>query len=355
MNRFCLRYSIIAMLVLSLGLTGCTKQQATGPDSPLVRTQTVKLGSDGNNAQYAGEVKGRYETPLAFQVDGKILRRAVEVGSKVQPGDVLMEIDARDIQQNVSMSGAQVAAAESQLRLAQSNLNRYRTLFEQGAVSQAQLDQFQNAYDVAREAVNQAAAQNAQGTNQLGYSTLVADAPGIIAAIHAEAGQVVSAGQAVITLVKDGEREVVISVPENRVEQIVAGKPVLVNFWALQGVVLQGMVREVSPVPDKISRTYKVRISLVSPPPEVNLGMTASVTVNDSSNQQGIQVPLSAVYQTGDQPNVWVVQQDKVTLRPVQIGRFSDNGVLVLEGLKDGEVIVTAGVQKLTEGQKVRI
>lgn len=353
MNKLSWRYSLIAMLVLSMVLAGCSKQQAAEP-APFVKTQTVKLGSSGN-AQYSGEVKGRYETQLAFQVGGKIIRRTVDVGSKVGAGDVLLEIDARDIRQSVTMSSAQVASAQSQLRLAETNLTRYRTLYEQGAVSQAQLDQFQNAYDVAKEAVNQAAAQNAQGTNQMGYTTLAADAPGVIVAINAEAGQVVSAGQPVITLVKDGEREVEISVPENRVQEMGPGNPVAVNFWALQGVVVQGQVREVSPVPDKVSRTYKVRISLISPPPEVNLGMTASVAVGGTAPQQGVEVPLAALYQTGNQPNVWVVAGDQVTLRPVRIGGFSESGVLVLEGLKDGDVIVTAGVQKLTEGQKVRI
>ncbi len=266
-----------------------------------------------------------------------------------------MKIDAKDIQQTVNISSAQVFSAESQLQLAQTNLERYRTLFEQGAISRAQLDQYQNAYEVALAAVQQSAAQYTQGTNQLGYSTLVADSGGIISSINAEAGQVVSAGQTVLTLVKEGEREVEINVPENRVDELRKAEQIRVNFWALPNIVVEGKVREISPIADKVSRTYKVRISLINPSPDINLGMTANVSVSQTGGQQATYIPLSAVYQTGDTPNVWVITNDTVMLRPIKVGAFGDNKVQVLEGLQDGDIIVTAGVQKLHEGQKVRI
>lgn len=348
-------YAAITILVISLILTGCSKAKTTKEEATLVRSQTVKMDNFGQNASYSGEVRGRYETQLAFQVSGKIMKRHVELGSVVNPGDVLMEIDTKDIQQTVNLTSAQVYAAESQLNLAQSNLERYRKLAEQGAISRAQLDQYQNAYDVALAAVRQSSAQYAQGANQLGYSALVSDGAGVISAINAEAGQVVSAGQPVLTLVKDGEREVEINIPENRVEELRKAKQIHVTFWALPDVVAEGKVREISPMADKVTRTYKVRINLINPPAGVNLGMTAKVMVSNSAIQQTTYIPLAAIYQTGDTPSVWIVKDGAVALQPVKVGAFGNGQIQVLEGLQDGDVIVTAGVHKLREEQKVRI
>jgi multidrug efflux system membrane fusion protein len=348
--------SIIAILsMIPLLLAGCSKAVTTKEDIPLVRSETVKINGSGQIASYSGEVRGRYEAQLAFQVNGKIIKRNVDLGSRVSVGDVLMEIDSKDIQQTVNISSAQVSSAESQLQLAKSNLERYRTLYDQGAISRAQLDQYQNSYEVAQAAVSQSSAQYTQGTNQLGYSALVADSAGVISSLSAEAGQVVSAGQSVLTLVKEGEREVEINVPENRVDELRKAEHIQVQFWALPNVTTEGNIREISPIADKISRTYKVRIHLMNPPSDINLGMTANVTVAGSNGQQVTYIPLSAIYQTGDTPNVWVITNDTVVLRPIKVGTFGDNRVQVLEGLQDGDVIVTAGVQKLYAGQKVRI
>ncbi len=355
MSKALTRYAGVSMLILAILLAGCARTEPVKEEAPLVRTQKMQLNGNGQSSGYPGEVRGRYETQLAFQVSGKISKRNVELGSVVNAGDVLMEIDAKDIQQTVNITSAQMASAESQLNLAQCNLERYRKLFEQGAVSRAQLDQYENAYEVAAAAVRQTAAQYTQGANQLGYSALVADSTGVIAAVNAEAGQVVSAGQVVLTLVKDGEREIEISIPENRIEDLRNAQQIRVTFWALPDVIVEGKVREISPVADKITRTYKARISLQNPPAGVNLGMTANVAIASAGSRQAVYIPLAAIYQTGDTPGVWVVANETVSLRPVKVGAFGDGQIQVLEGLQDGDVIVTAGVQKLREGQKVRL
>lgn len=345
----------IVILLLSFSLTGCSKTEIVKEEIPLVRALTVKMDASGQGANYSGEVRGRYETQLAFQVSGKIIKRNVELGSTVHPGDVLMEIDGKDIVQTVNISSAQVASAQSQLNLAETNLERYRKLCEQGAISRAQLDQYQNAYEVSLAAVRQASAQYNQGANQLGYSTLVADSAGVISSVAAETGQVVSAGQSILTLVKDGEREIEINIPENRIEQMRTVQQVRISFWALPGVITEGKVREISPVADKVSRTYKIRVSLINPPAGVNLGMTANVAAGSATNQQTIYIPLTAIYQTDTLPNIWIIKDGVVSLRPVKVGAFGDGKIQILEGLQDGDVIVTAGVQKLREGDKVRI
>ncbi|XER09798.1 Multidrug resistance protein MdtE [Sporomusa rhizae] len=350
-----LNAAVFSILCISIILAGCSKTEPVKDEATLVRGQTVNFNVSGQTANYSGEVRGRYETQLAFQASGKIIKRNVEVGGIVHQGDVLMEIDAKDIQQTVNIGSAQVASAQSQLSLAESNLERYRKLYEQGAVSSMQLEQYQNAYEVAAAAVRQASAQYTQGSNLLGYSSLVANADGVIANINAEAGQVVSAGQPIITLVQDGEREIEINVPENRIDEMRSAEQVMINFWAMPGLTAEGKVREISPVADKATRTYKVRITLVNPPPGVNLGMTANVTVANAKAQAAVYIPLSAIYQTSDIPNVWVVQDGEVHLRPIKVGNFGNQQVQVLDGLQNGDVIVNAGVQKLREGQKVRL
>ena len=336
------------------GMAGCTSQPAAVEQPPLVRSQAVKLDQGIQSAAYSGEVRGRFEKQLSFQVSGKVSRRNVELGSVVNPGDILMEIDAKDIEQTVNAGAAMVYSAHSQLKLAENNLNRYRALYEQQAISRTQYEQYQNAYDAALAAVQQTSAQYAQGSNQLEYSSLTADCAGVVAAINAEAGQVVSAGQTVLTLIQAGEQEVEIYIPEHRIEELRKAASLHITFWALPGVKVEGAVREIAPMADKASRTYKVRISLNNPPPELKLGMTATVTASGMSvAQKAAYIPLAALYQAGNAPQVWVIQDGTVILKPVITGAFGD-GTIQVFGLDEGELIVTAGVHKLSPGQAVR-
>lgn len=324
-------------------------------DITAVQTAVIGAAATAQEYTYSGEVRGRYESQLAFQVSGKIIKRNVELGSVINAGDVLMQIDPKDIQQTVNSTSAQVYSAESQLRLAESNLNRYRQLYEQGAVGRMVYDQYVSAYEVAVASVQQASAQHTQGANQLDYSLLRADKPGVISAISAEMGQVVSAGQPVLTIVQDGEREVEISVPENRIEELRKAQQLKVTFWALSDVTVDGRVREISPMADPVTRTYRVRISLLNPPAEMKLGMTAAVTLWNSETQPTATIPLAAIYQNGDTPCVWVVTDNTVALRPIKTGKFGNGTIQVVAGLQQGDRIVTAGVHKLNEGQKVKL
>lgn len=328
---------------------------AISADIPLVRTMVV--GAETGNAKfnYSGEVRGRYESQLAFQVSGKIINRYVNLGSEVNPGDTLMQIDAKDIQQSVNVNSAQVYSSQSQLNLAETNLERYRVLYEQGAISKMQYDQSVNASHVAAASAMVASAQYAQGLNQLDYSLLKADKPGVVTALSAEVGQVVSAGQVVAVLVQEGEREIEISIPESQIESLRNARQIKISFWAFPSLNLAGKVRELSPVADTVTRTYKARISILNPPPDIKLGMTANVTINDANILNEIKIPLSAVYQTDKGTCVWVIADGKATLRSVQVESFGDKDTVVISrGLKEGEAIATAGVHKLHEGQQVR-
>ena len=354
-----LHYRLTTVVIVSCTIGGILWNQhrsiQTGTEEiPFVRSAVIGANASAQDYIYSGEVRGRFERQLAFQVGGKVTKRFIELGSTVRAGEVLMQIDSKDLQQTVNSSSAQVYSAESQLKLAKNNLSRYQQLYAQGAISRAQLDQYQNEYEVASASVQQTSAQLSQGVNQLNYSLLYADQPGIISSISVEAGQVVSAGQTILTIVQDGEREIEISVPENRIEELRKATQFKVAFWALPSTTVEGKVREIAPMADATTRTYKVRISLINPPQEIKLGMTAAVTISNAMQTASLTIPLSAVYQTGSSPEVWVIKDNVVNLRSVQTGNFSGNQIQILAGLNPGETIVTAGVQKLRPGQKVR-
>jgi RND family efflux transporter MFP subunit len=266
-----------------------------------------------------------------------------------------MQLDPSDIQQAVDASRAQLAAAQSQFALASDQLGRFKALYERDFMSKAELDRYQNAHDSALSLVKQARAQYTQARNQLTYCNLVADAPGVVLDVRAQTGQVVGAGQPVVIMARGDEMEVEIDIPENRIAAFAPGARFKVTFWALESVAVQGLAREISPVADPITRTYRARITLIRPPAGVRLGMTASV-VQDEPGKARLLIPLSAVYQTAEHPTVWVIQDDRVTQRQVVLGGMDGRDrIAVVEGLASGEKIVTAGVHKLAGGDRVRV
>ena len=347
-------FFVLVLLAVFWFKTNETSQTAKAA-APYVRTQVIRLSEPSRNYTYAGEVRGRYESKLAFQVSGKVIKRNIELGSAVKAGDVLFKIDTRDIEQDVASSQAQIFAVRSQAKLAANDEQRYRHLYEQHVISKAEYDRYESAYDSTQAQVQQTEALYRHTTNQLGYSALQANDPGVVTSIEAEVGQIVSSGQPIVTIVQDGDREVEINIPENRLEDLRKVQQLEVEFWALPQLRVAGRVREIAPAADSVTRTYKVRIQLLNPPGEIKLGMTATVKLAVSNGQVPVvAIPLAAVYQTGDTPAVWVVHDDIAALRPVTITAFGKESVQVSSGLVSGDVIITAGVHKLREGQNVR-
>ncbi|WP_321418009.1 efflux RND transporter periplasmic adaptor subunit [uncultured Desulfobacter sp.] len=348
----------ILTIVTTAGCNNSTnqkdKQNAPAP-APLVTSITISAQNSGPGHLFSGDVRGRYETALGFRVPGKIIARHVETGARVEAGDLLMQVDPKDIQEVVTAAKAQVTAAESQYKLAADLLKRFNALYEQDYMSKAEIDRYQNKADSARALLKQAQAQFIQATNQLNYCNLKADDDGIVLDVRAETGQVVAAGMPVVIMAKGEEREIEIFVPENQVAQLNPGALFHVNFWALPDLDIKGRLRYLSPVADPITRTYKTRITLIDPPDTVRLGMTASAVNVEAKIDSSIFIPLSAVYQTGDSPMVWVIQNHKTKQQKVRLGK-AGNGeqVQVIEGLAAGDEIVTTGVHKLSQGQQVR-
>ena len=338
------------IIAASFLLSGCNEEVAI-QKPPVVKVKQIESSNAAQEEKFSGVVRGRYETNLSFQVGGKIISRDVQAGSLVRAGEVLMTIDPKDIVEQSRSSDAQVVAARAQLELARNNLERYAELFKSEAIAAAILDQYKTQYDAAQANYNAALAQAQQSQNALDYTTLTANADGIISEIGAEVGQVVAAGQTVLKLVQTNEFEVAVNIPENKISAVQIGQRVTVDFWATKDIV-EGTVREISPMADSASRTFTVKISL----PEVRniqLGMTANVSMLGEISTQAIILPLSAIYQTGNDAQVWLVNGGKVSLKKIEVTAFDANNVQV-RGLNSGDIVVVAGVQKLRDGQEVR-
>jgi multidrug efflux system membrane fusion protein len=327
---------------------------AEAPIVPVVRTITIGDTASKETAVYPGEVRGRFESNLAFQVVGKIRARHINLGDKVRAGQVLMELDPKDVQQSYNVAQATYQAALSNYEVVKENYKRYTVLYEKGAVSTMTRDEHKTRYDAAASQLESARAQLTASENQMGYTRLVSDHDGVIASISGEVGQVVGAGTPVATVVQDGSREIQIFVPENRLGQIRLNQPATITFWALNNLTATGHIAEIAPMADSVTRTYKVKVAVDSMPEQANLGMTAKVTLNAGTVKSTL-VPTGAIYQTGDEAKVWVVRDKKVSLVPVKTAGFEGSDVKITDGLSKGDVVVTGGINKLAEGQEVRL
>jgi len=331
---------LILPLVGVLALAACS-QQALPPAQPPVVKFLIVGNSVGDTARsYSGEVRARYEMPLSFRIPGKLLERKVDAGAHVVAGQLLARLDPAD-------AALQSAQAQSQLALAEAEAKRYRDLRARNYVSAAVLD--------AKEtALKSAASQAGVAKNQLAYAQLTADGAGVIVAVLAEPGQVVAAGQPVLRLAQDGEREVQIALPETAFGEVRVGGDANVTLWSANKT-YRGCVREIVPAADAASRTFATRVSVLDADPALALGMTATVRFAASAAPVPT-IPMTALYQQGNDVAVWVVGADDVlALRPVKVAAYTDGGAAIADGLKAGERIVAAGVHRLAAGQKVRL
>ena len=344
---------IFLLLAASFFVAGCSSEVEV-QKPPLVKVEKVKFSSRQIEENYSGTVCGRYETNLSFQVGGKIISRNVQVGERVSAGQLLLKIDPKDIAEQNKNADSQVQAAQAQLNLAKSNFERFSELFKQNAIAEATLENYKTQYEAAQANYNSALAQVEQTKNALSYTDLRANASGVISSINAEVGQVVAAGQTVLTLIQTDELEVAANIPENKISEVQIGQPCSIKFWA-NNQTAEGRVREISPAADSASRTFPIKISLQNfSADKVQLGMTATVEIySQSPNAQEIILPIGAIYQTGEQKQVWLVKDNKVELKNISATEFENNSVKV-RGLSADDLVVTAGVNKLREGQTVR-
>jgi multidrug efflux system membrane fusion protein len=325
-----------------------------------VRVVEIEADSSAGSLELAGEVKARYEARVAFRVGGKILRRLVNVGDRVKKGTPIAELDATDYRLAAVSIDAQLKGAQADLAFADDDQQRYQELRDRDLVSGAEFDRHETTRRILRQRVTNLEAQLEQAKNQVAYTRLVVDHEGIVVAVLAEADQVVAAGQPVVVVARPEELEVAIDVPEDRRSAIANARAIEVSLWARPETRLTGRFRELSASASPTSRTYAARVSLSMPPEWVQLGMSATARVPETT-LTGHVIPLSALFQRQAEANgevrVWLVNADGATVTSLRIklGAPTGENEVVAYGLSPGQRIVTAGTSRLHEGATIKV
>lgn len=347
-------HACVLCAVLVLGACGETAAPEDTP-RPVLVVRPADAGMQAA-ARYAGEIRAREESVLAFQVGGQLVRRHVDAGAHVSRGQVLAEIEPGDLRLQQQSAQAQVAAAEAEYARARTDRERYAVLVDQQLISRSQMDAQDAAYTAAQSQLRAARAQADVAGNQAGYTQLRAPRDGVIASREAEAGQVVAAGQAIFMLAGDDGREVAITLPESRIGEFAIGQPAQIELWNRPGVRVPGTIREIAAAADPQARTYAARVAIDGDDLDsLELGQSARVYLAAAADVTALQVPLTAIQPGADGGKaVWVVD-GAGTLHsvPVQTGPYGARSVPVVSGLAPDALVVAAGGHLLREGQRV--
>jgi len=304
----------------------------------------------------AGTIVPRIETSLGFRVAGKVTARVVDVGTTVKSGDLIAQLDPSDYRLAVDNARGALTSAEADYARAKADHERYLQLRGTNVFTAQTLEQRQSLAATAQARVDQARSQLTTAENNLGYTELRANTDGVVTQVQAEVGQVLPQGQGVVRVARTDELEIMVGVPEHRLKTVREAKAASFELWSDPGHRYTVRLRELSPSADPMTRTYPARFSVLEPPAFIGLGMTATLAFERPDAQSVAEVPLSAIFQRGTQPAVWVVdrQTGTVDLRAVTIARWRDESAAIASGVKEGELIATAGVHKLEAGQKVK-
>lgn len=337
-------------------LAGCGEKQAEVATVRPVRWLLVSAAPDGGVNTFTAEIRSRYETDLSFQVGGKLIQRAVDVGTTVRKGDVLAQLDPTDQRVSVEAARAAVNAARAELGRARSDEERYRDLLERGLTTRATHLAQQTAAKTAQSKLEQSLAELRLNEQKLSYTTLRANANGVVTAVNAEVGAVVSAGQRILSIAQPSELEAAFDVPDSRIEEIRTALSAQMALLTSPQALYPARIREISPSADPTTRTYRVKAAIPVPPASLRLGMTVAVTISSPSSQPTIALPATALFQKGHDAAVWVIQQNEtLELRTVNVARYESDRVIISQGLRHGERVVSAGVHRLAAGEKVRV
>ena len=353
--NFAYRTGVGPLLVFCAFLGACSKPDSVAEPQRAVRVLTVRESGLTDRAEFAAELSPRAESRLGFRVGGKVLSRPVQVGSHVKAGELLAQLDAQDYRLAAQASTAQLGAAQTNRDLALAELKRYQGLREQNFISSAELERREANYKSAQSQLEQAQAQSSSQGNQTAYTTLRADVSGIVTAVDMEVGQVLAAGSPVVRIAQDGARDAVFALPEDQIAAIKPGLPMDVRVWATKAV-LPGVVREVAPSADPVTRTFSVKVEIKGKEVPA-LGTTVSVLPRPgvAASSPGVKLPTPALFYRDSKAWVWLLQTDAGVVRaaPVEVAGVDGNEAVIRSGLKAGDVVVTAGVHVLSEGQKV--
>ena len=350
-GRAALLFSMLATLA------ACNEQSDTAePAARPVRTVTLEKSNAGVPVVLTGRIEALDEASLGFRITGRMIERTVNVGEQVKAGQLLGRLEPLNEMNALRAAKANLAAAQAKLTQVSNHFDRQETLLTQGWTTRANFDQAKRELQTAQAQVEAAEAQLEAARDQVNFTELKADAEGVVTATGAEPGEVVQAGQMIVRLAREGGRDAVFDVPA----QVLRSAPPdpLINVRLTDDAALSatGRVREVAPQADPVTRTFQVKVGLTDPPESMRLGATVTGTMQMDAAPV-IEIPASALTKFNGHPAVWVVDPATLTVatRNVDVLRFDPATVTVSQGLNTGDIVVTAGVQALRPGQKVRL
>jgi RND family efflux transporter MFP subunit len=346
----------VALAAVAVALAGCNDKVAEKPvPARPVLVATAHYEAETPERSFVGTIKPRIEADMGFRVPGKVARRLVEVGQTVEVGQPLATLDEVDLKLQAEQAVAENTAATGVVAQAVAAETRAKDLRGKGWTTDAQMDSARAAADEARARLNRAERSVDLTRNSLSYATLVADARGVVTATLIEPGQVVAAGQTAIRVARFAEKEAVVAIPETLVERAKSGSA-SVTLWSESNKKYVAKLREISPSADPATRTYLAKFSLRDVGDNVELGMTATLTLCDQKTARVARLPLSALYDAGEKPSFFVVDDaGGITLKPVTVKAYESNDVVITDGVDEGAKVVALGVQKLDPSQKVRV
>ncbi|WP_292619129.1 MULTISPECIES: efflux RND transporter periplasmic adaptor subunit [unclassified Nitrobacter] len=354
-SRSCLLLAVAPLLVVML--SGCEREVAKEAPPPRhVRTVVAEKGGLGESIVLTGQLQAEKEVALAFRIGGRIIERLVDTGDRVTPDQLVAKLDPQNELNSLRSARAALAAANARLEQDSNHFDRQETLLRQGWTTRANFDQAQQALRTAQAAVDNAKAQAEIAEDRVSYTELRAGVTGTITRRAAESGEVVQAGQTIFTVARDAGWDAVFDVSAQVLRTAPGDADVTIALTDDPSVTAKGRVRQIDPQADPVTRTFKVRVAVNDPPPAMRLGATVTGRV-DVDHGHGISLPASALTATDKRPAVWVVDPNSLTvsLKPVEVARFDPGTVVLSGGLDGGEIVVTAGVQALVPGQKVRL
>jgi RND family efflux transporter MFP subunit len=346
----------VALAGVAVALAGCNDSvaQKAEPSRPVL-VATAHYEAETPERSFVGTIRPRIESDLGFRVPGKVAKRLVEVGQRVEIGQPLALLDEVDLKLQAEQAEAEQRAATGVLAQAAAAETRAKNLKVSGWTTDAQLDQAKATADEARARLNRAERQVELTRNSLSYATLEADARGVVTATMIEPGQVVAAGQAAIRVARLVEKEAVVAIPETLVDRAKTGTAT-VSLWSDPNTKYAAHLRELSPSADPATRTYLAKFSLPGVGDNVELGMTATLTLADPATERVARLPLSALFRQGGDPSLYLVDDNgEVKLQPVKVKSYESNDVVISSGVPEGAKVVALGVQKIDPNEKVRV
>jgi RND family efflux transporter MFP subunit len=341
---------------IAVALAGCNDSvaQKAQPTRPVL-VATAHYEAETPEQSFVGTIRPRIESDLGFRVAGKVSKRLVQVGQRVDVGTPLATLDEVDLRLQAEQAEAEQRAATGVLAQAAAAEQRAKDLRAKGWNTDAQLDSAKAAADEARARLNRAERSVDLTKNALSYATLEADAKGVVTATMVEPGQVVAAGQAAIRVARLAEKEAVVAIPETLVDRAKKGSA-SVTLWSDPNRKYAAHLRELSPSADPATRTYLAKFSLPDAGDNVELGMTATLTLADPASARVARLPLSALFDQGGDPSLYIVDdKGNVTLKPVKVKAYESNDVVIAGGIEEGAKVVALGVQKIDPSEKVQV